>query len=169
MGHDRKKEIESIVPYNISFSGDNKKNIFLGGLLFVFIFFLGGRGEYYICYLICFLIKAAVFNLLGIWKLFTIKWLLAYLHVYLYFFIFYLIFNYVYIDDFLYIYIFMHCVLIFFKKNIILAMCLCVLFTLSVGSWHIILLVNIYRWFWDFAYQSVVVGLCLSKNSVTWW
>lgn len=44
MGHDRKKEIESIVPYNISFSGDNKKNIFLGGLLFVFIFFLGGGG-----------------------------------------------------------------------------------------------------------------------------
>lgn len=42
MGHDRKKEIESIVPYNISFSGDNKKNIFLGGLLFVFIFFGGG-------------------------------------------------------------------------------------------------------------------------------
>lgn len=42
MGHDRKKDIESIVPYNISFSGDNKKNIFLGGLLFVFIFFRGG-------------------------------------------------------------------------------------------------------------------------------
>lgn len=44
MGHDRKKDIESIVPYNISFSGDNKKNIFLGGLLFVFIFFGGGGG-----------------------------------------------------------------------------------------------------------------------------
>lgn len=44
MGHDRKKDIESIVPYNISFSGDNKKNIFLGGLLFVFIFFSGGGG-----------------------------------------------------------------------------------------------------------------------------
>lgn len=45
MGHDRKKEIESIVLYNISFSGDNKKNIFLGGLLFVFIFFSGGGGS----------------------------------------------------------------------------------------------------------------------------
>lgn len=91
-----------------------KKTYFWGDFC-LFLFFSGG-GDYYICYLICFLIKAAVFNLLGIWKLFTIKWLLAYLHVYLYFFIFYLIFNYVYIDDFLYIYIFMHCVLIFFQK-----------------------------------------------------
>lgn len=45
MGHDRKKDIESIVPYNISFSGDYKKNIFLGGLLFVFIYFFFGGGS----------------------------------------------------------------------------------------------------------------------------
>lgn len=66
MGYDCKKDIELIVLYNIFFSGDNKKNIFLGGFLFVFIFFWGGGGEYYICYLICFLIKVVVFNLLGI-------------------------------------------------------------------------------------------------------
>lgn len=65
MGHDRKKDIESIVPYNISFSGDNKKKHIFGGTFVCFYFFSGG-GEYYICYLICFLIKAAVFNLLGI-------------------------------------------------------------------------------------------------------
>lgn len=42
MGHDRKKDIESIVPYNISFSGDNKKKHIFGGTFVCFYFFRGG-------------------------------------------------------------------------------------------------------------------------------
>lgn len=44
MGHDRKKDIESIVPYNKSFSGDDKKNHIFGGTFVCFYFFSGGGG-----------------------------------------------------------------------------------------------------------------------------
>lgn len=44
MGNDRKKDIESIVPYNISFSGDNKKKHIFGGTFVCFCFFSGGGG-----------------------------------------------------------------------------------------------------------------------------
>lgn len=44
MGHDRKKDIESIVPYNKSFSGDDKKKHIFGGTFVCFYFFSGGGG-----------------------------------------------------------------------------------------------------------------------------
>lgn len=42
MGHDRKKDMESIVPYNISFGGDNKKIYIYGDFCLFLFFFWGG-------------------------------------------------------------------------------------------------------------------------------
>lgn len=44
MGNDRKKDIESIVPYNKSFSGDDKKKTYIWGDFCLFLFFFGGGG-----------------------------------------------------------------------------------------------------------------------------